>query len=115
LNNQIDDFTIDPAEVNMFGLTQSEANLVGAGKRPLSSMTPVLVLDASGKRVVGCAGGSGGPRIISHTLAAVLGGWLFALDAHTAIASPRFHHQWSPNQIWADPFLDAGVRAELEK
>lgn len=115
LNNQIDDFTIDPAQVNVYGLTQSEANLVGPGKRPLSSMTPVLVFDASGQRVVGCAGGSGGPRIISHTLAALLGAWLFDQDAHTAIASPRVHHQWSPDKITADAALPADVRAELER
>ena len=115
LNNQIDDFTIDPAEVNMFGLTQSEANLVGPGKRPLSSMTPLLVFDASGERVVGCAGGSGGPRIISHTVAAVLGAWLFDQDAHTAIASPRVHHQWSPDRISADVSLAPDVRAGLTK
>ncbi len=115
LNNQIDDFTIDPAQVNVYGLTQSEANLVGPGKRPLSSMTPVLVFDASGQRVVGCAGGSGGPRIISHTLAALLGAWLFDQDAHTAIASPRVHHQWSPDRITTDAALAADVRAELER
>lgn len=113
LNDQIDDFTIDPAAVNAFGLTQSEANLVGPGKRPLSSMTPVLVFDATGARVVGCAGGSGGPRIISNTLAAILGAWLFGQDAHTAIASPRVHHQWSPDELKVDANLAPAVRADL--
>jgi gamma-glutamyltranspeptidase / glutathione hydrolase len=113
LNNQIDDFTVDPAAENLFGLTQSEANLVGPGKRPLSSMTPTLLFD--GDRVVGCVGGSGGPRIISNTLQSMLNAWLFGMDAYTAVASPRVHHQWSPNELKVDPFMSPAVKAELTK
>jgi gamma-glutamyltranspeptidase/glutathione hydrolase len=115
LNNQIDDFMIDPGVANDFGLTQSEANVVGPGKRPLSSMSPTLVFDASGERVVGCAGGSGGPRIISHTMAAIINAWLFELDAHAAVATPRVHHQWSPDTLRLDPFMPPAIRAELTK
>ncbi|HUQ01404.1 MAG TPA: gamma-glutamyltransferase [Kofleriaceae bacterium] len=115
LNDQIDDFMIDPTVVNAFGLTQSEANLVGPGKRPLSSMSPTLVFDASGEHVIGCAGGSGGPRIISFTMAAIINAWLFELDAYTAVASQRVHHQWSPDTLRVDPAMTPAMRAELTK
>jgi gamma-glutamyltranspeptidase len=105
---------IDPLVDNLFGLTQSEANLVGPGRRPLSSMTPTLVFDATGRDVVGCVGGSGGPRIISNTLDAVIDAWFFDLDAYTAIAGPRVHHQWSPDTLRVDPWLAPDVRAALE-
>ncbi len=111
LNNQIDDFTIDPTLVNGFGLTQSEANLVGPGRRPLSSMTPTLLFD--GDRVVGCAGGSGGPRIISNTAQVILGVWLFGLDARTAVESQRVHHQWSPDELKVEADLAPDVRGAL--
>lgn len=112
LNNEMDDFAIDPAVANGFGLTQSEANLVAPGKRPLSSMTPVLLFD--GDRVVGCAGGSGGPRIISNTLQAILGVWLFGLDPRAAVEAPRVHHQWSPDALTIDPEIAPDVRRGLE-
>ncbi|MBE7448385.1 MAG: gamma-glutamyltransferase [Kofleriaceae bacterium] len=111
LNDEIDDFTIDPAVANAFGLTQGAANLVAPGKRPLSSMTPVLVLD--GDRAVGCVGGSGGPRIISNTLQAFLNVWLFGLDARAAVEAPRLHHQWSPDKLQVEPEVAPEVRAAL--
>lgn len=112
LNNQIDDFAIDPTLANGFGLTQSAANLVAPGQRPLSSMTPTLLFD--GGRVVGCAGGSGGPRIISNTLQAILGVWLFGKDARAAVEAPRVHHQWSPDELVIESDLAPDVRRALE-
>lgn len=112
LNNEIDDFALDPAVANGFGLMQAAGNLVGPGKRPLSSMTPVLLFD--GDRVVGCAGGSGGPRMISNTLQAILSVWLFGLDARAAVEAPRIHHQWSPDTLLIEAEIPADVRRALE-
>lgn len=97
LNNQIDDFSLAPGVPNMFGLVQSEFNLVAPGKRPLSSMSPTLVLD--GDRVVGCLGGSGGPRIISNTLQVLLNRFALGMDAVEAVNAPRLHHQWVPDEL----------------
>lgn len=107
LNNEIDDFTTRSSEPNAFGLRQSDANLPEPGKRPLSSMSPTIVLDGQG-RVFAVAGASGGPRIITGTLQAVLNTLLFDDDAWTAVARPRFHHQWLPDTLRFEPgYLDA--------
>lgn len=111
LNNQIDDFALAADATNMYGLRQGSENLVGPGKRPLSSMTPVLVFDQG--RVVGCAGGSGGPRIISNVLQVLVAMFVFDLDPRAAVESPRVHHQWSPDQLTIDADLAPDVRAGL--
>jgi gamma-glutamyltranspeptidase / glutathione hydrolase len=113
LNNEIDDFALAAGVPNMFGLVQSEYNLVGPGKRPLSSMTPTLVLD--GDRVVGCLGGSGGPRIISNVFQALLNVFAFGMDANAAVSAPRLHHQWTPDQVFIEPEIPADVRRGLER
>ena len=96
---------------NGFGLIQSDANLVGPGKRPLSSMTPLLVFD--GDRVVGCVGGSGGPRIISNVLQVFLDVFAFGLDPRAAVELPRVHHQWSPDELVVEAEVAPEVRAAL--
>ncbi len=98
LNNEMDDFTTRRGQANAFGLRQSERNLPSPGKRPLSSMTPTIVLDRGGD-VVMIAGASGGPRIITGTMQAMLNVLLFGMDATGALAAPRFHHQWMPNVL----------------
>jgi gamma-glutamyltranspeptidase/glutathione hydrolase len=108
LNNQIDDFTLARGQANLFGLIQSDENLVAAGKRPLSSMTPTLVFDATGA-VVACAGGSGGPRIISATFQVLIHALALGKDAAQAVGAPRIHHQWTPDAIDADPDLAPDV------
>ncbi len=113
LNNQIDDFTLRAGTPNMFGLVQSELNLVGPGKRPLSSMSPTLVLE--GDRVVACLGGSGGPHIISNTLQVLLNAFVFGMDAREAVSAPRIHHQWTPNQLIADDEFPRDVISALER
>ncbi|MBX3364903.1 MAG: gamma-glutamyltransferase [Phycisphaeraceae bacterium] len=103
LNNQMDDFTTRPGSANAFGLTQSAANAPEAGKRPLSSMTPTIVLDEEG-RVLVVAGASGGPRIISATVQVVaraLGG----ANAGEAVGATRLHHQWSPDIVYVENHL----------
>lgn len=99
LNNEMDDFVTDPGQPNAFGLVQSDRNLPEPGKRPLSSMSPTIVLDDAG-HVVAVAGASGGPRIISGTLQVLLNGLLFRMSPNQAVAAPRIHHQWLPNTLW---------------
>lgn len=96
LNNQMDDFTTVRGKANAFGLTQSDRNLPRVGKRPLSSMSPTIVLDGEGVRMV--VGASGGPRIITGALQAMLNG-LSGMDAGDAVAAPRLHHQWMPDRV----------------
>ena len=112
LNNQMDDFTTS-SKANAFGLTQSDSNRPQAGKRPLSSMTPTIILgpEAPAKssdqpaakptplslRVEAVIGASGGPRIISATAQCVLDYLIFGRSAGDAVSAPRVHHQWMPN------------------
>ncbi|MBK9070867.1 MAG: gamma-glutamyltransferase [Myxococcales bacterium] len=117
LNNQIDDFTIEAGTANLYGLVQSELNLVAPGKRPLSSMTPTLIADDKG--IVGCVGGSGGPNIISATLQVLLNGLWFGMDAEAAVSAPRIHHQWAPETLRVDrdvaPEVADALRAKGHK
>jgi gamma-glutamyltranspeptidase/glutathione hydrolase len=94
LNNEMDDFTGLPGIPNTFGLLQSEANSIAPGKRPLSSMTPTIVVrDGAAQYVVGA---SGGPRIITATAQVLLRMAKFGATAADAVDAPRIHHQWSP-------------------
>ena len=111
LNNQMDDFTANPGKPNAFGLIQSEANAVEPGKRPLSSMTPTIVVE-NGKAVYAC-GASGGPRIITATLQSLLNRTVFEMSPAAAVSAPRFHHQWSPNELLLEPSLTKNVGPQL--
>jgi gamma-glutamyltranspeptidase/glutathione hydrolase len=113
LNNEVDDFAIEVGKPNAFGLVQSKYNLVGPGKRPLSSMTPTLVLDDNG--VVACAGGSGGPRIISNTIQTLLNVLIFDMNAREAVSASRIHHQWQPDRVLVEPDMVDDVRKALRK
>ena len=104
LNNEMDDFLTRRGEVNAFGLTQSERNLPEPGKRPLSSMSPTIVLDEDGTVEV-VAGASGGPRIITATTQAILNVLLLKRPAGRAVSSPRIHHQWQPDVLGLEPGL----------
>jgi gamma-glutamyltranspeptidase/glutathione hydrolase len=98
LNNELDDFTLRAGYANQFGLVQSDANLVGAGRRPLSSMTPTIVLDPEGQlRMV--LGSPGGSRIITAVAQTVIDVIDFGMDARTAVNAPRVHHQLIPDEI----------------
>lgn len=101
LNNEMDDFTTVPGRANEFLLVQSDRNLPEPGKRPLSSMSPTIVVKDD--RVVLIAGGSGGPRIISGTLQVMLNNLLFEMPPNRAVSQPRFHHQWMPNSLQMEP------------
>lgn len=102
LNNQMDDFTTRLGEPNAFGLRQSADNLPAPGKRPLSSMSPTIVLDADGEVEI-VAGASGGPRIITGTTQVILNVLLFGMSAEEAVGATRVHHQWLPDVVFAEP------------
>src|SRR4029079_7383543 len=97
LNNEMDDFTSLPGVPNAFGVSQSEANSIEPGKRPLSSMTPTIVVrDGRAEFVVGA---SGGPRIITATTQVLLNWVRFGQSPGVAVDAPRIHHQWSPDTL----------------
>jgi len=98
LNNEMDDFAARPgAPNNMFGLVQGEANAIAPRKRPLSSMTPTIVLRDGKVRLV--LGSPGGGTIINTVLQVLLNVIAFNMDIREAVAAPRFHHQWMPDQL----------------
>jgi gamma-glutamyltranspeptidase / glutathione hydrolase len=97
LNNELDDFTAAPGASNAFGLVGFEANLPGPGKRPLSSMSPTIVLK-DGKPVL-VTGTPGGSRIISAVLQIVVDVLDYKMDVAAAVAAPRVHHQWMPDVV----------------
>ncbi len=113
LNNEIDDFTTIPNQPNAFGLTQSDRNLPAPGKRPLSSMSPTIMVK-DGKAAL-IAGASGGPRIITGTTQSILNCLLFDLTPAEAVSERRFHHQWMPNVLqFEDGCVSDWTRRELE-
>jgi gamma-glutamyltranspeptidase/glutathione hydrolase len=98
LNDEMDDFTTQPGVPNaLFGLIQSDANAIAPGHRPLSSMTPTMLLRDGQLSFV--TGSPGGPTIISATLLSVINWMRLGMDAQASINAPRFHHQWLPDQI----------------
>lgn len=113
LNNTMDDFSAQPGTPNVYGLVGSEANAIAPGKRPLSSMSPTIVLRAS--EVAAVAGASGGPFIISGTLQTLLNAIVFGQEAEAAVAAPRVHHQWLPPVLMVEPGIDAGTQKSLER
>jgi gamma-glutamyltranspeptidase/glutathione hydrolase len=97
LNNEMDDFAVAPGVPNAFKLVGAEANAVAPGKRPLSSMSPTLVLK-EGQPLLS-VGGAGGPTIISQTVQHLVGVLDLGLTLSEALAAPRLHHQWSPDEL----------------
>ncbi|HEV7410522.1 MAG TPA: gamma-glutamyltransferase, partial [Bradyrhizobium sp.] len=97
LNNELDDFTAAPGAANAYGLVGFEANLPGPGKRPLSSMSPTIVLK-EGKPVL-VTGSPGGSRIISAVLQVIVNVLDYGMDVAAAVAAPRLHHQWLPDEV----------------
>ena len=113
LNNEMDDFAAAPGVPNAFGLVGTEANSIAPGKRPLSSMTPTVVLDGDGE-VVLVVGASGGSTIISGTLQVLLNVLVFEMDPQEAVAAGRMHHQWLPDVLWLEPEMPRDVVEALE-
>jgi gamma-glutamyltranspeptidase/glutathione hydrolase len=111
LNNELDDFTAAPGAANAFGLVGFEANLPGPGKRPLSSMSPTIVLK-DGKPVL-VTGTPGGSRIISAVTQVIVNAIDYKMNIAAAVAAPRIHHQWLPDDVRAERGIPAEVLAEL--
>jgi gamma-glutamyltranspeptidase/glutathione hydrolase len=112
LNNELDDFTAAPGASNAFGLVGFEANLPGPGKRPLSSMSPTIVLK-DGKPVL-VTGSPGGSRIISTVLQVIVDVLDYHMDVAAAVAAPRLHHQWLPDEVRIEHGFSDQVIAELK-
>lgn len=113
LNNEMDDFTSKVGVANDYGLIQGEANAIAPKKRPLSSMTPTIVVKEGKPYFV--IGSPGGPTIINTVLQAIVNVIDFDMDIQQAVSAPRFHHQWLPDHIFWERFdLDADTRAALE-
>jgi gamma-glutamyltranspeptidase / glutathione hydrolase len=112
LNDEMDDFASKMGVPNMFGLIQGPANAIAPGKRPLSSMTPTIVLENGKLRYV--LGSPGGARIITTVgnifLSAAEGG----LNIQEAVDAPRFHHQDLPDKLYLEPGFDPDVLAKLK-
>jgi gamma-glutamyltranspeptidase/glutathione hydrolase len=114
LNNEMDDFTSKAGVPNDYGLIQGEANAIAPKKRPLSSMTPAIVLKDG--QPFFAIGSPGGPTIINTVLQVILNVVDFGMDLQEAIEAPRFHHQWLPDYIYWEQFgLNPDTRAILEK
>ena len=113
LNNEMDDFVARPGVPNHYGLVGSEANAVSPGARPLSSMSPTVMISPDGKeRIV--VGASGGPFIISSTIAVILNIIDFGMDPSEAVSVPRIHHQWAPDILFVDTHTSPDTIQALE-
>jgi gamma-glutamyltranspeptidase/glutathione hydrolase len=111
LNNELDDFAAKAGASNAYGLVQYEANLPGPGKRPLSSMSPTIVLKDGKPALV--TGSPGGSRIITAVLQIILNSLDFGMTIDQAVGAPRLHHQWLPDQVLAEPGFDPALLADL--
>jgi gamma-glutamyltranspeptidase/glutathione hydrolase len=101
LNNELDDFAARPGAPNAFGLVGGDANAPGPRKRPLSSMTPTIVLKDGAPVLV--TGSPGGSRIITTVLQVVLNVLDHGMSIGEAVAAPRIHHQWMPDEVIVEP------------
>lgn len=113
LNNQMDDFSAQPGVANAFGLLGAEANSVQGRKRPLSSMSPTLVLH-EGKPIL-TLGAAGGPTIITQVLQTLVNTLSLELPLPEAMAAVRVHHQWQPDLVFIDDFAAPALTESLAK
>jgi gamma-glutamyltranspeptidase / glutathione hydrolase len=112
LNDEMDDFSAQPGAPNAFGLVGSENNAVEPGKRPLSSMTPTIVLK-DGKPVM-TVGAAGGPKIITQVLQAIVRRLDFGQSLVDAVGAPRIHHQWRPEVLTIEEAMPEETVKKLE-
>ena len=114
LNDEMDDFAAQPGKPNMFGLIQGERNAVHPGKRPLSAMTPTIVLRKDGSPWF-AVGAAGGPRIISAVLQTIINVIDHDMNIQQALDAPRIHHQWMPDELLVEPYgMSPDTRKILE-
>ena len=113
LNDEMDDFSAKPGAPNRDGLIQGAANSIGPGKRPLSSMTPTIVLK-DGKLFL-VLGSPGSSRIITTVALAIMGVVDYGMNIQEAIDAPRFHQQWMPDVLFVEPWFSPDTIQALEK
>jgi len=111
LNDEMDDFAAKQGVPNIYGLIQGPANAIGPGKRPLSAMTPTIVLKDGKLSLI--LGSPGGPRIITIVANILIGVVDFSLDIQEAVNAPRFHHQWLPDEILVEDSLSPDTMSVL--
>jgi gamma-glutamyltranspeptidase/glutathione hydrolase len=107
MNNEMDDFSAQPGAPNVFGLIGAEANAIAPGKRPLSSMSPTIVL-RDGKPIF-TVGAAGGPTIITQVVLAIIQVVDFGKSPTEALGRARFHHQWKPDRLLVEKALGQAV------
>jgi gamma-glutamyltranspeptidase/glutathione hydrolase len=112
LNNELDDFAAKPMAPNAYGLVGMAANAPGPGKRPLSSMTPTIVLKDGKPFLV--TGSPGGSRIITTVLQIVTNVIDRGMTLADAVSAPRLHHQWLPDEVVAEPGVTPDLIAALQ-
>ena len=112
LNNELDDFTAKPGAANAYGLVGFDKNLPGPGKRPLSSMTPTIVLKDGKPFLV--TGSPGGSRIITAVLQVITNVIDFHMPIDQAVSAPRLHNQWEPDKTFAEPGFDPALLDALK-
>jgi gamma-glutamyltranspeptidase/glutathione hydrolase len=113
LNNEMDDFSIDPGVPNHFKLVGAEANAIAPGKRPLSCMSPTLVLKDG--QPIYALGGAGGPTIISQAVLNLIALLDLRQPLDAALAQPRIHQQWVPDELRVERAMPEAIRTELAK
>ena len=113
LNDEMDDFAAKPGTPNMFGLVQGEKNAIAPGKRPLSSMTPTIVLKDGKPFLV--LGAPGGPTIISAVLQVIVNVIDFGMNVQDAVDFPRIHHQWKPDRLDVERGISPDTIALLKR
>ena len=113
LNNEMDDFSVEPGVPNAFKLIGAEANAIAPGKRPLSSMSPTLVLK-DGQPLL-ALGAAGGPTIITQVVLNLVAILDLKQPLDAALAQPRIHQQWVPAEVRVEKALGADIRAALTK
>ena len=112
LNNEMDDFSVQPGQPNQYGAIGGKANAIAPGKRMLSSMSPTIVLkDGNPFMVVGTPGGT---TIITSVLQSIINVIDYGMNAHDAVNKPKFHHQWLPDQVDVEKDFPGDVRKALQ-
>lgn len=112
LNNEMDDFAAKAGDANAYGLVQGEANTIAPGRRPLSSMTPTIVLKDGQPWLA--AGSPGGSLIITTVLQTLLNAMVFDMNIAAAVAAPRVHNQWMPDRTLVEPGISLDTQRILE-
>jgi gamma-glutamyltranspeptidase/glutathione hydrolase len=108
----MNDFSVQPGTPNAFGLVGGDANAIAPFKRPLSSMSPTLVL--KGNRPIMTVGAAGGPRIITQVLLALVNRLTLGDSPEMTLARPRFHHQWSPDVLYVEESMPKAIFDDLK-